>query len=75
MALQNYPIDGVMVRADFSYLDDGDEFHYFDIYYNEELKGKSIPTLINIHGCGLVYETKELDKNMNLEFARVGFMF
>ena len=73
LALQNYPTDGVVVREDFSYLDDGDDFYNFDIYYNEELKGKSIPTLINIHGGGLVYGTKELDKNMNVEFARRGF--
>lgn len=73
LALQNYPTDGVVVREDFSYLDDGDDFYNFDIYYNEEIKGKSIPTLINIHGGGLVYGTKELDKNMNVEFARRGF--
>lgn len=73
LALQNYPTDGVVVREDFSYLDDGDDFYNFDIYYNEELKGKSIPTLINIHGGGLVYGTKELDKDMNVEFARRGF--
>ena len=73
LALQNYPTDWVIVRADLSYLDDGDEFHNFDIYYNEDLKGKSIPTLINIHGGGLVYGTKELDRNMNVEFARAGF--
>lgn len=73
LALQNYPTDGVIVRADLSYLDDCDEFHNFDIYYNEDLKGKAIPTLINIHGGGLVYGTKELDKNMNVEFARRGF--
>lgn len=73
LALQNYPTDGVIVRTDLSYLDDGNEFHNFDIYYNEDLKGKTIPTLINIHGGGLVYGTKELDKNMNVEFARRGF--
>lgn len=73
LALQNYPTDGVSVKEDLSYLDDGDDFHNFDIYYNEELKGKSIPTIINIHGGGLVYGTKELDKNINVEFARAGF--
>lgn len=73
LALQNYPTDGVSVKEDLSYLDAGDDFHNFDIYYNEELKGKSIPTIINIHGGGLVYGTKELDKNMNVEFARRGF--
>lgn len=73
LALQNYPADGVVVREDFSYLDDGNDFYNFDIYYNEDLKRKSIPTLINIHGGGLVYGTKELDRNMNVEFARVGF--
>lgn len=73
LALQNYPTDGVIVRADLPYLDDGDDFHKFDIYYNEERKGDPIPTIINIHGGGLVYGTKELDKNMNVDFAREGF--
>ena len=73
LAKQNYPTDGVIVKTDLAYIDDGDDFHLFDIYYNEENYGKALPTIINIHGGGLVYGRKELDKNMNIDFARAGF--
>ena len=73
LAKQDYPTDGVIVEADLAYIDDGDDFHLFDIYYNEENMGKTLPTIINIHGGGLVYGRKELDKNMNIDFARAGF--
>ena len=73
LAKQDYPTDGVIVEADLAYIDDGDDFHLFDIYYNEENMGKTLPTIINIHGGGLVYGRKELFKNMNIDFARAGF--
>lgn len=73
LAKQFYPTDGVIVKSDLAYINDRDDFHLFDIYYNEENKGKGLPTIINIHGGGLVYGRKELNRNINIEFARAGF--
>ncbi|MFO3667759.1 alpha/beta hydrolase [Anaerococcus kampingiae] len=73
LAKQSYPTDGVIVKSDLAYINDRDDFHLFDIYYNEENKGKTLPTIINIHGGGLVYGRKELNRNINIEFARAGF--
>lgn len=67
-----YSTDGVDVVCDFSYKDDGDSYHNFDIYYGNP-KNESRPTVIMVHGGGLVYGTKELNKQMGIYLAKFGF--
>lgn len=67
-----YSADGVDVVCDFSYKDDGDFYHNFDIYYKNP-KSKNLPTVIMVHGGGLVYGTKELNKQMGIYLAKFGF--
>lgn len=67
-----YSTDGVDVVCNYSYVNDGDSYHNFDIYYGKP-KNESRPTLIMVHGGGLVYGTKELNKQMGIYLAKFGF--
>ena len=62
----------VEIISNLSYKNDGDSYHNFDIYYGNS-KYKPLPTIIIVHGGGLVYGTKELDKNIGIYFAQNGF--
>ena len=72
LALASYSTDGVEVVSDLSYKDDGDLYHYFDIYYGKST-GNALPTVINVHGGGLVYGTKEICKQACIYLAKFGF--
>lgn len=72
LACASYSLDGVEVLADLSYKDDGDFYHDFDIYYGKST-GNSLPTIINVHGGGLVYGTKEICKQACVYMAKFGF--
>lgn len=72
LAKQNYPTDDIEIRKDIPYLNDGDQGHLLDIYYPKGTKGK-LPTIINIHGGGLIYAYKDLNRNFNFELVRRGF--
>lgn len=72
LACASYGLDGVDVLADLSYKDDGDLYHNFDIYYGKST-GNSLPTVINVHGGGLVYGTKEICKQACIYMAKFGF--
>ncbi len=72
LACASYSLDGVEVLADLSYKDDGDLYHNFDIYYGKSTEN-SLPTIINVHGGGLVYGTKEICKQACVYMAKFGF--
>ena len=72
LACASYSLDGVEVLADLSYKDDGDFYHDFDIYYGKSTEN-SLPTIINVHGGGLVYGTKEICKQACVYMAKFGF--
>lgn len=72
LACASYSLDGVEVLADLSYKDDGDLYHNFDIYYGNS-SGNLLPTVINVHGGGLVYGTKEICKQACVYMAKFGF--
>lgn len=63
---------GVKICSDFSYKDDRNLYNDFDIYYGNS-KYKPLPTIIIVHGGGLVYGRKELNKNLGISFAQKGF--
>ena len=64
--------DGVKILSDLSYKDDGDLYHNFDIYYGNS-SGNLLPTVVNVHGGGLVYGTKEICKQACVYMAKFGF--
>ena len=67
-----YALDGVEVVSDLSYKDDDDFYHNFDIYYGKSSENL-LPTVINVHGGGLVYGSKELCKQTCIYLAKFGF--
>lgn len=69
---QNYPVDDLVIIKDIPYIQDGHPLHRLDILSRKEGL-KNAPTIINIHGGGLIYGDKELNQNFNAEYARRGF--
>ncbi|WP_276886240.1 alpha/beta hydrolase [Anaerococcus lactolyticus] len=72
LACANYSTGEVRVVSNLAYKDDGDFYHNFDIYYGKS-SGSALPTVVNVHGGGLVYGRKELNKGMGISFAQMGF--
>lgn len=72
LALEDYSGFEGVVRSHLSYKNDGDFYHNFDIYYGKSA-GKILPTVIYVHGGGLVYGTKEVCKAACLRLASLGF--
>lgn len=60
-----------MVR-DIPYIEDGKSTHMLDIYYPKGTVDK-LHTIIDIHGGGLMYGTRDLNLNYNLHLAAHGF--
>ena len=69
---QNYPLDDLFILKDIPYVQDIHPLHRLDILSQKECL-MNAPTIINIHGGGLIYGDKELNQNFNAEFARRGF--
>lgn len=66
------PTDGIKEIVDISYIDDGTWQHKLDVYYKEGTQEKQ-PVIIDIHGGGWMYGTKEINKYYNLEIANRGY--
>ena len=69
---QNDPMDDLIVIKDIPYVQDGHSLQRLDILSQKEGL-LNVPTIINIHGGGLIYGNKELNQNFNAEYARRGF--
>lgn len=65
------PPSGLTQVQDIPYVDDSDSFHLLDVYYPEGTVDK-LPVVIDIHGGGWMYGTKELNKNYCLTIAKRG---
>lgn len=66
------PPENVKVYSDLSYIDDGKWQHFLDVYTpenNEEL----LPIIIDIHGGGWMYGTKQINKYYNMTLASKGY--
>lgn len=70
-AAQTEP-EGIEIICDIPYIDDGNSFHLLDVYYPEKRDG-NLPVIIDIHGGGWMYGTKDLNKMYNLNLAKRGF--
>ena len=65
--------EGVQAVLDVPYLEDGAKEHLLDIYTPDDFE-KPLPLIIDIHGGGLMYGYKEINKNFCYHLARDGFM-
>lgn len=63
--------DGVCEDNNHSYIDDGTWQHKIDVYYPENFSGK-LPVVVDIHGGGWMYGSKELNKPYCLYLAAKG---
>lgn len=71
MKCRKFP-QGVAARLDILYLPDTDRGHLLDIYYPKYTHEK-LPLILNIHGGGLVYGCKELNREFNMNMAAQGY--
>ncbi len=72
LALEDFSRCGVEIISDLSYKDDRNPYHDFDIYYGNP-RSETLPTIIIVHGGGLVYGRKEVTKRMGISFAQNDF--
>ena len=72
---KEYPTDSVEYK-DIPYIADGDQYHLLDVYVPQEFDkdGKKHPVIIDIHGGGWYYGTKDLNRFFCLHLARKGFI-
>lgn len=66
------PPGGIIQVTDIPYLNDDSPWHRLDIYYPEGTTA-ALPVILDIHGGGLMYGDKELNKNYCLHLAQRGF--
>lgn len=71
MAAQT-PTPGVTALCDIPYIDDGTWQHTLDVYYPEQA-AEPLPVIVDIHGGGWMYGTKQINKNYNLYLASLGY--
>lgn len=67
------PPSGVTCINDIPYVDDGDKYHLLDIYYPNGTD-KPLPLIIDIHGGGWWYGTKEINKHYCMALSKKGFV-
>ena len=66
------PPPGVTKIADIAYINDGNPYHLLDVYYPEGTD-RPLPALIDIHGGGLIYGDKELNRYYGMYLAGLGY--
>lgn len=73
MATQTPPEKVVKVK-DIPYIDDGNPYHKFDVFYPEgKIAKEGLPVIIDIHGGGWMYATKDLNEYYCMELAKKGY--
>ena len=65
--------DGIKEVNNIAYTDSGNEYHRLDVYYPEDAKGP-LPVIIEVHGGGWMYGTKDLNKIYAQYLAKRGFV-
>ncbi len=71
IASQTEP-EGIKRICDIPYFGDGHPMHLLDVYYPEDA-AHALPVIIDIHGGGWMYGSKELNKIYCLNLAKRGF--
>ena len=73
MSTQTPPENVVKVK-DIPYIDDGNPYHKFDVFYPEgKIAKEGLPVIIDIHGGGWMYATKDLNEYYCMELAKKGY--
>ena len=73
MATQTPPENVVKVK-DIPYIDDGNPYHKFDVFYPKgKIAKEGLPVIIDIHGGGWMYATKDLNEYYCMELAKKGY--
>lgn len=73
MSTQTPPENIVKVK-DITYLDDGNPYHKFDVFYPEgTIPEEGLPVIIDIHGGGWMYASKDLNEYYCMELANKGY--
>lgn len=73
MSTQTPPKNIVKVK-DVTYLDDGNPYHKFDVFYPEgTIPKEGLPVIIDIHGGGWMYASKDLNEYYCMELANKGY--
>ncbi len=67
------PPDQIKKIKDIPYIDDGNIYHLLDVYYPEKTTEK-LPVIIDIHGGGWMYGSKELNEYYCLSLADRGYV-
>ena len=65
--------EGIKEVTNIPYTESGSEYHLLDVYYPEDAKGP-LPVIIEIHGGGWMYGTKDLNKIYAQYLAKRGFV-
>ncbi len=65
--------EGIKEVCNIPYTDSGSEYHRLDVYYPENAEGP-LPVIIEIHGGGWMYGTKDLNKIYAQYLAKRGFV-
>lgn len=72
---QQTPPDGIVSHKDIEYLNDSNPYHRLDIFYPEgEIPSEGLPVIIDIHGGGWMYATKDLNEYYCKELASKGYI-
>ena len=63
---------GVSFRT-YRYIENGDPLHTLSIYWPESKRDEELPVIIDIHGGGWMYGSKEVNRPFDLALASLGF--
>ena len=69
------PPENIISHKDIEYLEDGNPYHRLDVFYPEgEIPAEGLPVVIDIHGGGWMYATKDLNEYYCKEIASKGYI-
>lgn len=66
-------LDGITEIKNVPYINDFDKYHRLDVYFQEGKDNENLPLIIDVHGGGWMYGTKEINKNFCYSLASRGF--
>lgn len=66
--------DGVEIKINIPYMNDGDKSHLMDIYRPVGSENTTLPIVINIHGGGLLIGNKEFNRFFCAKLCKLGYL-
>lgn len=69
------PPSNITKVKDIKYMDDNNPYHMLDVFYPEgDISKEGLPVIIDIHGGGWMYATKDLNEYYCMELASKGYV-